>query len=155
MNATLVTQTLNSTDKPKVTADQFVRYRQNGRGGVSNVSGWIGQMLQPYYDAIDQQKDFGGRDPLEAVGQAGMLKKFLNGGRGIPQESLDDLLFKMVSTGSLAGVRICREAGADPYAVQEVHGVSAMDRAEVAGRLDMVAAMRNFPRTAAPVPAVA
>ena len=155
MNATLVTQTFNSTDKPKVTADQVVRYRLSRQWQAGDVSGIIGQLLQPYYEAVDQQKDFGGRDPLEAVGQADMLKKFLNGGRGIPQESLDDLLINMVSTGSLAGVKICREAGADPYALHEAHGVCAMDRAEAAGRLDMVAAMRSPRVAAAPVPAVA
>ena len=155
MNATIVTQSFNSTDKPKVTADQVVRYRNNRQWAAGDVSGIIGQLLQPYYEAIDQQKDFGGRDPLDVVGQADMLKKFLNGGRGIPQESLDDLLINMVSTGSLAGVKICREAGADPDAFHEAHGVSAMDRAQAAGRLDMVAAMRSSPRIAVPVPAVA
>src|ERR1700760_4037952 len=110
MNATLVTQSFNSTDKPK--ADS--RFRLNREWAAGDVTGIIGQLLQPYYEAVDQQQDFGGRDPLEAVGQAGMLRKFLNGGRGIPQESLDSLLVNMVSTGSLTGVKICREAGANP-----------------------------------------
>jgi hypothetical protein len=155
MNATLVTQTFNSAEKPKAAANQIVRHRQNGRGEANNVSGWIAQMLQPYYEAVDKQKDFGGRDPLEAVGQADMLRDFLNGGLGIPQDSLDCLLINMVNTGSLTGVKICREAGANPHAFHEAHGVSAMDRAEGAGRPDMVAAMNTSLRAAAPVPAVA
>jgi hypothetical protein len=140
-------------NKPKVTASQVVRYHRNGQWDSYDISDVIRQLLKPYYDAVyGDHADFGGQDPLEAVGQADMLKRFLNGGRGIPQQTLDELMISMVETGSLRGVQICREAGADYNSFYEPHGSGAMDKALTIGRLDMTDAMKKPPATvAAPV----
>jgi hypothetical protein len=81
------------------------------------------------------------------MGQGTMLRRFLNGGTGIPQQSLDDLLSNMVETGSLEGVKICREAGANPYSCHSLalQSNTAMDLAQSAGRDDMVKAMEAEP----------
>lgn len=132
-------------NKPRVTASEAGSYLR-GQWGADELSGWIGKLLRPYYEAVSAKADFGAEDPLIAMGQATMLRRLLNGGNGIPQRSLDDLLSNMVETGSLEGVKICSEAGANPYSCHSLalQSNSAMDLAMSAGRRDMVDAMSSI-----------
>lgn len=148
-----ITATFNNDNKPRISAPEAGLYLR-GEWGASEMSSWIGKLLQPYYEAVSAKTDFGGKDPLVAMGQDRMLRRFLNGGTGIPQRSLDDLLSNMVETGSLEGVKICREAGADPYSCHSLalQSNTAMDLAQSAGRDDMVNAMTAEPtRSVAPL----
>ncbi len=140
-----ITKSFND-NKPRLSASESASYLR-GEWGAQEYSVLLGQLLRPYYEAIAAKTDFNGRDPLIAMGQDRMLRRFLNGGTGIPQRSLDDLLSNMVETGSLEGVKICREAGADPYSCHSLalQSSTAMGLAESAGRQDMIDAMKAEP----------